>query len=550
MKKSIALLLIVSLLLSGCAAAPAEPREENLSQSVAAQVISLEETPDCADAVAEVSLELLRRSFREGENTLLSPLSILAALGMTANGAAGETLAQMTDALGMTQQELNAWIYQYLDANSQLLLANSLWIRDDGTLTVEPAFLETNAGFYHGDVFQTAFDGETPSRINGWVAEKTDNQIQRILDSIPDNAMLYLVNALLFEALWEEPYEPYQVWDGTFTTETGEEQEASFMSSTESAYLETELATGFLKYYKDRDFAFAALLPAEGVTVAQLLDSMEGEALRELLSRPREAVVKAVLPKFETEYSAELADVLKAMGITDAFNPDAADFSPLGTSEAGNLFISQVRHKTAITVAEEGTKAAAATVVEMLAGAAFQPDRKFVTLDRPFVYMLIDCREQVPFFVGTLMDMSSAKVESPAAQTTFVPKAPPRLKLELDGESLVLDAGSYEWTVHRGRIAETVIACGAAPMDYVDQQPMAAAGTAPAQIFWEAENSAWNPVPDSLEACLWDPQTGETSLLRIKEEHLDLTDVSGIVQIKARWEEYGAAEYIFTLGNS
>lgn len=410
MKKLTAILLVL-LLLTGCASAPAVPETENLSASVSASDVTLPELPEVGATVAEFSLHLLRQSFREEENVLLSPLSVQAALGMTANGADGETLQQLTDAFGMSREEMNAWVYRYLKANDQLQLANSLWIRNTGKLQVEPSFLEINAGYYHADVFKTPFDGETLSAVNDWVSEKTENQIPQILDSIPDNAMLYLINALLFEADWEDPYEPWQVHEGIFLTESGAQQDATFMHSTESAYLETEKATGFLKYYKDRSYAFAALLPNEGVTVSELLDSLDGEALHNLLSEPREAVVKATLPKFETNYSAELADILKALGITDAFEPSAADFTALGTCDDGNLYISQLRHKTAITVAEEGTKASAATIVEMMAGAAFQPDLKFVTLDRPFLYLLIDCEENVPFFLGTMMDMSSAVME-------------------------------------------------------------------------------------------------------------------------------------------
>ena len=105
--------------------------------------------------------------------------------------------------------------------------------------------------------------------------------------------------------------------------------------------------------------------------------------------------------------TVDIVPFLKEMGMADAFDADSADFSRMGSCEAGNLYIGQVLHKTAITVAEQGTKAGAATVIEMLCGSAFTPDPKEVTLDRPFVYMLIDCRQNVPFFIGTMMDMES-----------------------------------------------------------------------------------------------------------------------------------------------
>lgn len=407
MKKLTAIFLIFALLLTGCAGEPAPVKTENISADIPAREICLAEKPDCAEGVTEFSLNLFREGHREGENTLLSPLSVLAVLGMTANGAAGETLTQFADTFGLTQEDLNTWLCSRSDDGS-LRMANSLWLRDDGKLQVEQSFLETNADYYQADIFKAPFTDETLSEINGWVSQKTENRIPQILDSIPEEAMLYLVNALTFDAKWEEPYKPFQVIEGTFLTEAGEEQDATYMSCTLSDYLETEQATGFLKYYENRDYAFAALIPTEGTSISELLDSLNGSQLHELLQNPREAVVKSSLPKFETGYSAELSDALKTLGITDAFDPEKADFSRLGSSDEGNLYISQVRHKTAITVAEEGTKAAAATIVEMMAGAAFRPDLKFVILDRPFVYMVVDCREQVPVFIGTVMDMSAA----------------------------------------------------------------------------------------------------------------------------------------------
>ena len=104
-----------------------------------------------------------------------------------------------------------------------------------------------------------------------------------------------------------------------------------------------------------------------------------------------------------------MSDVLKRMGMPGAFDPAFADFSGLGTSKAGNIFISRVIHKTFISVAEKGTKAGAATVIEIGAGSAdpFFEDQKYVLLDRPFVYMLIDTETNIPFFIGTMTDVKA-----------------------------------------------------------------------------------------------------------------------------------------------
>lgn len=121
---------------------------------------------------------------------------------------------------------------------------------------------------------------------------------------------------------------------------------------------------------------------------------------------PQKARVVAAIPKFETAYSADMSAILERMGMGDAFNVKKADFSGLGSSAKGNLFISRVVHRTFISVAEKGTKAGATTAVIVDAMSAKPPMIKADTLDRPFVYMLIDCETNIPFFLGTMINVS------------------------------------------------------------------------------------------------------------------------------------------------
>ena len=285
------------------------------------------------------------------------------------------------------------------------MAANSVWFTDDERFTVNDDFLQTIADYYKAEIYKAPFDNNTLRDINIWVNEKTDGMIPEILDRIPPAAVMYLVNALAFEAEWQEPYTEYQVREGEFTREDGTKQKAEFMYGTESAYLEDENATGFMKSYKDGKYAFVALLPKEGVSLAEYTEALDGKALSELLANPKAGTVYTSIPKFETEYSAEMSDTLKSMGMTDAFDSYAADFLKLGRSDAGNIFISRVLHKTFISVGEKGTKAGAATVVERLDTAADPTEAKKIYLDRPFVYMLVDCENNIPFFIGTMADM-------------------------------------------------------------------------------------------------------------------------------------------------
>ena len=401
------LLVTVMLTLSGCGGA------EDLTKGITPNEVSTSQILDAENAAAtDFALRLFRASADESENTLISPLSVLSALAMTANGAEEETLREMEEVLGMTTEELNGYLQTYMKSLPQgegykLHLANSAWFRDDGSFAVSEDFLQTNVDYYGAEIYRAPFDEKTCEKINVWVKKHTDGMIPEILKQIPPEAVMCLVNALAFEAEWSQPYEEMQVRDGVFTREDGTEQTAEFMYSDEGHYLADDMATGFMKYYKGYKYAFAALLPNEGVSVEEYIASLDGESLHTMLANPQFDTVFAAVPKFEVEYGTELSEVLSGMGMNDAFDPERADFSGLGTSNRGNVYISQVLHKTFISVAEKGTKAGAATAVLMDAGDALIEDPKEVYLDRPFVYMLVDCENGTPLFVGTMMDVNA-----------------------------------------------------------------------------------------------------------------------------------------------
>lgn len=358
----------------------------------------------------DFAVRLFRASDESGKNTLVSPLSVMSALAMTANGAEGETLRQMENVLGMTAEELNLYLYSYKKSlpsgeKYRLGLANSIWLKEGGDFRANEEFLQTNADYYGADIYEAPFDSRTCRDINEWVKKKTDGMIPNILDRIPGDAVMYLVNALSFEAEWDKIYETDDVRDGKFKKEDGTEQDVEFMYCDEWKYLEDEKATGFLKYYSGGKYAFAALLPNEGVTVSEYVASLDGESLYRMLSAPENTSVLTAIPKFEVEYGVEMSDILAGMGMPDAFVPDHASFGRLGEA-SDNLYINRVLHRTFITVGEKGTKAGAATVVEIEADSGYVEieEPKRVYLDRPFVYMLIDCQNNVPFFIGTLAD--------------------------------------------------------------------------------------------------------------------------------------------------
>ncbi len=361
----------------------------------------------------DFALRLLRASEEEGKNALISPLSLLYALAMTANGARGETREQMETLTGMTVEEWNSYLSSYRQClpkakkgeNLVLHLANSIWFNDSKEFTINQNFLQTNADYYEAAVYKTSFNIQTCKDINNWVKKNTDGMIPAILEEISPEDIMYLVNALVFDANWRIFYSETE--EGMFTREDGERQNVQFMRGTENSYLEYKKAAGFMKLYEGGKCSFVALLPKEGVSMSEYIASLDGQTLNALLKNPKDTPVETLLPKFEIEYGAEMSKILEKMGMSRAFDPNEAEFEGLGTSTSGNIFISRILHKTFFSVGEKGTRAGAVTIVGVNEGSPYTVpnQRKQVVLDRPFVYMLIDCERAIPLFIGTMEDM-------------------------------------------------------------------------------------------------------------------------------------------------
>ncbi len=407
--KNISGILAACTLLSGCGAVSEEP-SNNLTSSVPVQPVAASDPGgDFKSSQMQFAVNLFRESMAETPdgNVMISPFSVMLALSMTANGAEGQTRAEMEQVLGGSVADLNQNLLGYVQnlpssEKAKFSVANSIWFRDEEDFSVKPEFLQTDQNYYQADIFQEPFDSATCGKINSWVNQNTDGMISQIIDTIKPDTKMYLINALAFDAEWQHIYENIDIHENQkFTSASGQKQNVTMMHSSENFYLESENAVGFLKPYAE-GYSFAALLPEEGLSLEDYLASLTPEKLLNLLENAQTTEVSVQLPKFKTEFDLSLIDALTSMGMPSAFS--GADFSGMSDTP---LYISDVLHKTYIEVDERGTKAGAVTAVIMdEEGLSVAHEPKFVTLDRPFIYMILDDEQHLPLFIGAVRDIT------------------------------------------------------------------------------------------------------------------------------------------------
>ncbi len=438
MKKIVAGLLTFTLILSmtaGCSGKTKGTTKKNEKPAPTEPVVEIPDTPtvkrengkeaifelqnagagktamtseELNEAYSEFIFSLMKRCAEEanGENVLISADSILIALEMVAAGADGETLNQMMNTLVPGADNGAAFQFSVDRMNSlkndSLQIANSIWLNQARSANVYDDYLDYVVGHFDAGVSVIPFDANAVKMINGWTEEKTKGRIKELLEDLDPNSLMVLVNAITFDAKWQEPYEDAQVYSDVFTTGSGVTKTVPFLGSTESVYLSNDEAVGFIKAYDDGKYAFMTILPNdESLDINAFMADMTAEEYWEFWnSRETFATVQARMPEFKSEYAIELNNVLIDMGMSDVFDESRSDLTNLSKT---NAYISKVVHKTFIEVDRAGTKAAAATAVVAVEGACMEPeDVKYVICDRPYAYAIVDMATGLPVFLGTV----------------------------------------------------------------------------------------------------------------------------------------------------
>ena len=393
------IILLSGSLISSCEKEPVErePAKITLNKK-AAEII---------EADKAFGFELFREvlGLSDEENIMISPMSVSYALGMTYNGAAGATLEAFEKVLhfeGLTEQEVNESYKDLmdqllnLDSKVQFSLANSIWYRLGFEVLDE--FININRNYFDAEVSEIDFsDPQAVEVINQWIEDKTNGKIKDMLDAIPGDAVMYLVNAIYFKAKWLYEFEKKDTYAGQFNLEGGGTSPADFMNlEGDFNYAVNEDFTAVELPYGDSTFSMVVMLPAAGKDVPDIVANLDVDQWDAWFAGSWVTAVNVHLPKFKYEFKDLLNDPLINLGLGLAFS-DAADFSRIRAS--GGIYISRVIHQSFIDVNEEGTEAAAATIVEMRETSAGGGPVYFKA-DRPFLYIIKENSTGAIVFMG------------------------------------------------------------------------------------------------------------------------------------------------------
>ncbi len=349
----------------------------------------------------------------KGKNIFISPASVALALSMTGNGAEGTTgdaMAEVLHVKGMGSDEvnsLNKLLMKELErsgSNIELSIANSLWCKPD--MKFKPDFIGKCKDFYGAEV-SNKFEANA---INAWVKEKTKDKISKIIDKIPEEAILYLINAIYFKGTWKIEFDKKKTEDKDFFLLNGNKKKCPLMSQRgDFSYYKGDKFQAVSLPYGDGSTAMYIFLPDEKTGIAEFQKNLTEKNWEKWMNDFEVKEGDVLLPRFKIEYETLLNDSLNALGMGIAFDQLKANFKNMCEfSEEENVYINRVIHKTFVEVNEKGTEAAAVTAVEMGAFTTSvnpePPKRFYMLVDHPFFFVIRDNKTGLILFIGSVVE--------------------------------------------------------------------------------------------------------------------------------------------------
>lgn len=408
MRYSIILLLV--FFFSACSDQPVDLEEADCESEKSEEV--LDET-EVTGSVNQFGYTLFNRTIEADSevNVMISPLSVFMALSMVLNGASGETAEELKSSLNLTAAEISSInrslkemmnLLEDSDPAVQLAIGNSVWHRRD--LNVKSDFKETLLEYYGAESESVDFDApETVQAINDWVSRITEGTIDEIVSDIPDEMVMYLINAVYFKGDWTTPFDKQRTAPANFRTGSGETISVEMMRIEESfKHFFSDTVRLIELPYSDGQFVMTVLMPAnELMPIDQFVEEFFTlDNFSEWRENLQERNLNLQLPRFQMDYEVTFNNILKSMGVEQLFNPSQADLSGIADVSPQRLFVSEVKHKSYISVDEEGTEAAAATGVGV--GVTSMPPQFLV--NRPFLFVISDKESGANLFMGRVLN--------------------------------------------------------------------------------------------------------------------------------------------------
>jgi len=352
----------------------------------------------------------------EDKNVFISPPSVAIALAMTYNGATGSTADAMRRTLsldGLDRDQINAGFADLLtfltnpDSAVELSIANSLWGREG--IQFDEEFFQRNEQYYRAKITTLDFSREDAApTINAWVSEQTQGKIDGIVDPpISGATVLFLINAIYFKGTWTYTFADSLTVDGTFHLPNGATKQHPFMHQDGTYdYLRTDAFQAVRIPYGKGRVGMYVFLPGKESSLSEFQGTLTAANWSDWMDDFQEMKGHIALPRFRLEFKSKLNDALASLGMGPAICPSNADFNDMfaGAFNPGAC-ISKVMHKTFVEVNEEGTEAAAVTSVEIeLTAVPNEPERFYMTIDRPFFFAIRDDQTGTVLFMGSIVE--------------------------------------------------------------------------------------------------------------------------------------------------
>ncbi|MBQ6880639.1 MAG: serpin family protein [Bacteroidales bacterium] len=343
-----------------------------------------------------------------GKDFMVSPLSISFVLGALDNGATCQTSEEILDVLGFegcTVEDLNEYSRNILrgctevDDLVDVKIANAVVVKEGYNL--KKGFSDALENYYDAYVRSMKFDDKAVDAINDWCNEQTKGLIPKIIDEIPEDALLFALNSIYFKGAWVNRFEKDNTQKSTFTNFDGSNSKTWMMQMEEWLdYSSNDTWSTVRLPYGNGSYSMYVLLPHEGISLDVLIDELDGATWESEKNRMRSCIVNLKLPRFETASDINLNNIMKSLGMKRAFIPGLAEFGDMFENES-EIFLGILKQKSRIIVNEEGTEAAGVTMGGVMA-TGFMPENKPKTFhaDRPFVYLIQEKSSNAIFFIG------------------------------------------------------------------------------------------------------------------------------------------------------